>query len=67
MDNGDIEVICDKDKYLARSVILSPGSETLCADWALSVTQFSFSDERYASSCVAMPVPVTESDLVLWL
>lgn len=26
LDNGDIEVTCDKDKYLARAVILSPGS-----------------------------------------
>ncbi len=27
MDNGNIEVACDKDKFLARSVILSPGSD----------------------------------------
>ncbi len=27
LDNGDIEVTCDKDKYLARSVILTPGSD----------------------------------------
>ncbi|MFH1370476.1 MAG: FAD-dependent oxidoreductase [Planctomycetota bacterium] len=27
MDNGDIEVACDKDKYLARAVILTPGSD----------------------------------------
>jgi thioredoxin reductase (NADPH) len=27
LNNGDIEVTCDKDKYLARSVILSPGSD----------------------------------------
>jgi thioredoxin reductase (NADPH) len=26
LDNGDIEIFCDKDKYLARSVILTPGS-----------------------------------------
>jgi thioredoxin reductase (NADPH) len=26
LDNGDIEVACDKDKYLTRAVILSPGS-----------------------------------------
>jgi thioredoxin reductase (NADPH) len=26
LDNGDIEISCDKDKYLARSVILTPGS-----------------------------------------
>jgi thioredoxin reductase (NADPH) len=27
LDNGDIEVACDKDKFFARSVILSPGSD----------------------------------------
>jgi len=26
LSNGDIEIFCDKDKYLARSVILAPGS-----------------------------------------
>ena len=26
LGNGDIEISCDKDKYLARSVILAPGS-----------------------------------------
>jgi thioredoxin reductase (NADPH) len=26
LSNGDIEISCDKDKYLARSVILAPGS-----------------------------------------
>ncbi len=26
LDNGDIEVACDKDKYLAGAVILTPGS-----------------------------------------
>ena len=26
LDNGDIEISCDKDKYLARAVILTPGS-----------------------------------------
>jgi thioredoxin reductase (NADPH) len=25
--NGDIEIFCDKDKFLARSVILTPGSD----------------------------------------
>jgi thioredoxin reductase (NADPH) len=27
LGNGDIEISCDKDKYLARSVILTPGSD----------------------------------------
>jgi thioredoxin reductase (NADPH) len=27
LSNGDIEISCDKDKYLARSVILTPGSD----------------------------------------
>ena len=27
LPNGDIEITCDKDKYLARAVILSPGSD----------------------------------------
>ncbi len=27
LSNGDIEISCDKDKYLARSVILAPGSD----------------------------------------
>jgi thioredoxin reductase (NADPH) len=26
LDTGDVEITCDKDKYLARSVILTPGS-----------------------------------------
>ena len=26
LDNGDIEISCDKDKYLARACILTPGS-----------------------------------------
>jgi thioredoxin reductase (NADPH) len=26
LDSGDIEITCDKDKYLARAVILTPGS-----------------------------------------
>lgn len=26
LNNGDIEISCDKDKYLARAVILAPGS-----------------------------------------
>ncbi len=27
LGNGDIEISCDKDKYLARAVILAPGSD----------------------------------------
>ena len=27
LGNGDIEIACDKDKYLARAVILTPGSD----------------------------------------
>ncbi|MGB7581964.1 MAG: FAD-dependent oxidoreductase [Sedimentisphaerales bacterium] len=27
LSNGDIEISCDKDKYLARAVILAPGSD----------------------------------------
>ncbi len=27
LDNGDVEVTCDEDKYITRSVILSPGSD----------------------------------------
>jgi len=27
LDDGDIEITCDRDKYIARSVILAPGSD----------------------------------------
>ena len=27
LDNDDIQITCDKDKYVARSVILTPGSD----------------------------------------